>query len=57
MTDLSMRVAAVAAPVRQQVAEVLRTAITSGRFAPGQRLEALGQRHGQPEIHAVATIA
>jgi DNA-binding GntR family transcriptional regulator len=31
-------VAAVAAPVRQQVAEVLRTAITSGRFAPGQRL-------------------
>ncbi len=38
MTDLSMRVAAVAAPVRHQVAEVLRTAITSGRFAPGQRL-------------------
>jgi len=38
MTDLSMRVAAVAAPVRQQVAEVLRFAITSGRFAPGQRL-------------------
>jgi DNA-binding GntR family transcriptional regulator len=38
MTDLSMRVAAVAAPVRQQVTEVLRTAITSGRFAPGQRL-------------------
>jgi len=38
MTDLSMRVAAVAAPVRQQVAEVLRAAITSGRFAPGQRL-------------------
>jgi DNA-binding GntR family transcriptional regulator len=33
-----MRVAAVAAPVRQQVAEVLRAAITSGRFAPGQRL-------------------
>ncbi len=38
MTDLSMRVAAVAAPVRQQVAEVLRAAITTGRFAPGQRL-------------------
>ena len=38
MTDLSMRVAAVAAPVRQQVAEVLRAAITSGRFAPGKRL-------------------
>ena len=38
MTDLSMRVAAVAAPVRQQVTEVLRAAITSGRFAPGQRL-------------------
>lgn len=38
MTDLSMRIAAIAAPVRQQVAEVLRSAITSGRFAPGQRL-------------------
>ena len=38
MTDLSMRIAAVAAPVRQQVAEVLRSAITSGRFMPGQRL-------------------
>jgi DNA-binding GntR family transcriptional regulator len=38
MTDLSMRVAPVAAPVRQQVAEVLRAAITSGRFPPGQRL-------------------
>jgi DNA-binding GntR family transcriptional regulator len=38
MTDLSMRVAAVAAPVRQQVAELLRAAITTGRFAPGQRL-------------------
>jgi DNA-binding GntR family transcriptional regulator len=38
MTDLSMRVAPVAAPVRQQVAEVLRVAITTGRFAPGQRL-------------------
>jgi DNA-binding GntR family transcriptional regulator len=38
MTDLSMRIAPAAAPVRQQVAEVLRFAITSGRFAPGQRL-------------------
>jgi DNA-binding GntR family transcriptional regulator len=38
MTDLSMRIAPIAAPVRQQVAEVLRAAITSGRFAPGQRL-------------------
>jgi DNA-binding GntR family transcriptional regulator len=38
MTDLSMRIAPVAAPVRRQVAEVLRSAITSGRFAPGQRL-------------------
>lgn len=38
MNDLSMRIAALAAPVRQQVAEVLRSAITSGRFAPGQRL-------------------
>jgi DNA-binding GntR family transcriptional regulator len=38
MNDLSMRVAPLAAPVRQQVAEVLRSAITSGRFAPGQRL-------------------
>jgi DNA-binding GntR family transcriptional regulator len=38
MTDLSMRVAPVAAPVRQQVAGILRAAITSGRFAPGQRL-------------------
>ena len=38
MNDLSMRVAPLAAPVRQQVTEVLRSAITSGRFAPGQRL-------------------
>lgn len=38
MNDVSMRVATVAAPVRQQVVEVLRSAITSGRFAPGQRL-------------------
>ncbi|BBK31579.1 GntR family transcriptional regulator [Stella humosa] len=36
--DLSMRVNSVAAPVRRQVAKVLRGAITSGRFAPGQRL-------------------
>lgn len=38
MNDLSMRVTALAAPVRQQVADVLRGAITSGRFEPGQRL-------------------
>ncbi|WP_375458242.1 GntR family transcriptional regulator [uncultured Enterovirga sp.] len=37
-TDQSMRVAPVAAPIRSQVVETLRTAITSGRFAPGQRL-------------------
>lgn len=36
--DLSMRVAAVTAPVRNQVLSILRTAITSGRFQPGQRL-------------------
>lgn len=36
--DTSMRVTAVAAPVRRQTAKVLRNAITSGRFAPGQRL-------------------
>ena len=36
--DISMRVTAVAAPVRRQTAKVLRNAITSGRFAPGQRL-------------------
>lgn len=36
--DLSMRVAAVTAPVRNQVLHILRTAITSGRFQPGQRL-------------------
>lgn len=38
MTDLSLRVAPVAAPVRQQVLEILRSAITNGRFQPGQRL-------------------
>ena len=38
MTDVSMRVAPIAAPVRRQVVETLRAAITSGRFAPGQRL-------------------
>lgn len=36
--DMSMRVAPVAAPVRSQVVETLRTAITTGRFAPGRRL-------------------
>jgi DNA-binding GntR family transcriptional regulator len=33
-----MRVATVAAPVRSQVVEMLRSAITSGGFIPGQRL-------------------
>jgi DNA-binding GntR family transcriptional regulator len=32
------RVATIAAPVRSQVIEMLRTAITSGQFSPGQRL-------------------
>ena len=32
------RIATIAAPVRSQVVEMLRAAITSGRFAPGQRL-------------------
>lgn len=32
------RVAAVAAPVRSQVVEMLRSAITGGQFAPGERL-------------------
>ncbi len=36
--EKSMRVAPVAAPIRSQVVETLRTAITSGRFTPGQRL-------------------
>lgn len=36
--DTSMRVVFTPAPVRRQVAELLRTAITSGRFTPGQRL-------------------
>lgn len=38
MNDASLRIAAVAAPVRQKVVEVLRGAITAGRFAPGERL-------------------
>lgn len=38
MNDLSMRVETVAAPVRRQVVEILRSAITSGHFEPGQRL-------------------
>lgn len=33
-----MRVVVTPAPVRRQVAEIIRAAITSGRFAPGQRL-------------------
>lgn len=36
--DTSMRVVFTQAPVRKQVTELLRAAITSGRFAPGQRL-------------------
>lgn len=36
--DTSMRVTFNPAPVRKQVAELIRTAITSGRFTPGQRL-------------------
>jgi DNA-binding GntR family transcriptional regulator len=32
------RIATVAAPVRSQVVEMLRAAITGGQFAPGQRL-------------------
>lgn len=38
MNDTSMRVAPIAAPVRSQVVETLRSAITSGRFPPGHRL-------------------
>ncbi len=34
----SMKVEVIAAPVRQQVLETLRAAITAGRFTPGQRL-------------------
>ena len=34
----SMLVASIAAPVRQQVVEMLRAALISGRFVPGQRL-------------------
>jgi DNA-binding GntR family transcriptional regulator len=33
-----MRIETVAAPVRSQVVEMLRSAITDGRFVPGQRL-------------------
>ena len=36
--DKSLRIAPIAAPIRSQVVETLRTAITSGRFPPGQRL-------------------
>jgi DNA-binding GntR family transcriptional regulator len=36
--DHSMRVVSVAAPLRQQVVDGLRRAITGGTFAPGQRL-------------------
>jgi len=36
--DKSLRIAPIAAPIRSQVVKTLRTAITSGRFSPGQRL-------------------
>jgi DNA-binding GntR family transcriptional regulator len=36
--DTSMRVVLTPAPVRKQVSELIRTAITGGRFTPGQRL-------------------
>ncbi len=38
MTAEDMRIVAVAAPVRQQVEQALRAAITGGSFAPCQRL-------------------
>lgn len=38
MSDTTMKVAAIAGPVRQQVVNSLREAITSGRFEPGRRL-------------------
>lgn len=38
MTDDSLRVTAVAAPVRAEVVKTIRGAILSRRFAPGQRL-------------------
>lgn len=36
--DKSMRISAVAAPLRQKVAQTIRRAIIAGRFEPGQRL-------------------
>jgi DNA-binding GntR family transcriptional regulator len=38
MSDSGMKISSIAAPVRQQVAASFRTAILSGRFAPGVRL-------------------
>lgn len=38
MTAPNLRVTQVAAPLRQQVGENIRAAITSGRFKPGERL-------------------
>lgn len=38
MGDIFTRVETTAAPVRQQVANMLRSAIIAGRFEPGQRL-------------------
>ncbi len=38
MSDATMRVASIAAPVRQQVVAAFRSAIIGGRFQPGERL-------------------
>jgi DNA-binding GntR family transcriptional regulator len=38
MSDTTMRVASVAAPIRQQVITAFRSAIVGGRFQPGERL-------------------
>lgn len=38
MSDASMKIDTVAAPVRRQVAAAIRSAIVSGRFKPGARL-------------------
>ena len=38
MSDAGMKVAAIAAPIRQQVVTAFRSAIIGGRFQPGERL-------------------
>jgi DNA-binding GntR family transcriptional regulator len=38
IADSEMRIVSVAAPIRQQVTQALRTAILDGRFEPGHRL-------------------